>query len=280
MGTAVDQPEQTREDARAGVPSSERWLLVAIGLGTTLAPVNSTMIAVALPNIQSDLGVSVPKPPGWSRSIWSPWRWGNRSADGSAIWPAGGGFICRFGLVRVGVGRLRARAESGGAGALSHDASHGRGTDLSERRGHGAPSGSPRAAGHGVRRGRHDDGDGCRNRSAAGRGAGACVRLARDLLGERPDVALALWLNARALPATPGSWSGRTASDWLGSLLFGLTWPHSLPSNHDPGASNSNIEPWPPPLGSVNASLSSSESPTSCTARPWSRPWRTRATAT
>jgi hypothetical protein len=57
MGTAVDQPEQKRADARASVPSSERWLLVAIGLGTTLAPVNSTMIAVPLPNIQSELGV-------------------------------------------------------------------------------------------------------------------------------------------------------------------------------------------------------------------------------
>ncbi len=39
--------------------SSQRWLLAAIALGTTLAPLNSTMIAVALPSIQADLDVSV-----------------------------------------------------------------------------------------------------------------------------------------------------------------------------------------------------------------------------
>ena len=38
---------------------SRRWLLLAIALGSTLAPINSTMIAVALPNIQTDLGVTV-----------------------------------------------------------------------------------------------------------------------------------------------------------------------------------------------------------------------------
>lgn len=37
----------------------ERWLLLAIAIGTTLAPLNSTMIAVALPDIQRDLEVSV-----------------------------------------------------------------------------------------------------------------------------------------------------------------------------------------------------------------------------
>jgi EmrB/QacA subfamily drug resistance transporter len=46
-------------DQQASVLPSQRWLLLAIALGTTLAPINSTMIAVALPNIQSDLGVSV-----------------------------------------------------------------------------------------------------------------------------------------------------------------------------------------------------------------------------
>ena len=38
---------------------SPRGLLVAIALGTTLAPINSTMIAVALPQIQADLDVSI-----------------------------------------------------------------------------------------------------------------------------------------------------------------------------------------------------------------------------
>lgn len=36
-----------------------RWLLPAIAIGTTLAPLNSTMIAVALPDIQRAFGVSV-----------------------------------------------------------------------------------------------------------------------------------------------------------------------------------------------------------------------------
>ena len=42
-------------------PANEagRWLLPAIAIGTTLAPLNSTMIAVALPDIQHSLQVSV-----------------------------------------------------------------------------------------------------------------------------------------------------------------------------------------------------------------------------
>jgi DHA2 family methylenomycin A resistance protein-like MFS transporter len=42
----------------AGIASA-RWLLLAIAVGTTLAPLNSTMIAVALPDIQVAFGVSV-----------------------------------------------------------------------------------------------------------------------------------------------------------------------------------------------------------------------------
>lgn len=45
--------------AEAESGSSGRWLLFAVAIGTTLAPLNSTMIAVALPDIQRDLGVSV-----------------------------------------------------------------------------------------------------------------------------------------------------------------------------------------------------------------------------
>ena len=37
----------------------ERWLLVTVAVGITLAPLNSTMIAVALPDIQQAFGVSV-----------------------------------------------------------------------------------------------------------------------------------------------------------------------------------------------------------------------------
>jgi EmrB/QacA subfamily drug resistance transporter len=39
--------------------AASHWLLPAIALGTTLAPLNSTMIAVALPDIQRAFGVSV-----------------------------------------------------------------------------------------------------------------------------------------------------------------------------------------------------------------------------
>src|SRR5680860_1359154 len=47
------------QSANTGFAGTHRWLLLAIGLGTTLAPLNSTMIAVALPRIQSDLEVTV-----------------------------------------------------------------------------------------------------------------------------------------------------------------------------------------------------------------------------
>jgi EmrB/QacA subfamily drug resistance transporter len=45
------------EDTRTG--SQARWLLLAIAIGTTLAPLNSTMIAIALPDIQRAFNASV-----------------------------------------------------------------------------------------------------------------------------------------------------------------------------------------------------------------------------
>ena len=39
--------------------ANERWLVAAIALITTLAPLNSTMIAIALPSIADDFGVRV-----------------------------------------------------------------------------------------------------------------------------------------------------------------------------------------------------------------------------
>ena len=49
-----------RADAAAQMAGATgRWLLPAIAIGTTLAPLNSTMIAVALPDIQRAFGVSV-----------------------------------------------------------------------------------------------------------------------------------------------------------------------------------------------------------------------------
>lgn len=54
IGTEQVDSRQTRGSAATG-----RWFLLAVALGTTLAPLNSTMIAVALPAIQADFGVSV-----------------------------------------------------------------------------------------------------------------------------------------------------------------------------------------------------------------------------
>ena len=45
--------------AREDVSGAGRWLLPAVAIGTTLAPLNSTMIAVALPEIQEAFDVSV-----------------------------------------------------------------------------------------------------------------------------------------------------------------------------------------------------------------------------
>ncbi|MDQ2682917.1 MAG: MFS transporter [Chloroflexota bacterium] len=45
--------------ADAAAASQARWLLLTVAVGTTLAPLNSTMIAVALPDIQLAFGVSV-----------------------------------------------------------------------------------------------------------------------------------------------------------------------------------------------------------------------------
>jgi EmrB/QacA subfamily drug resistance transporter len=55
-GAATASPDQEPAVAADG---HARWLLVAIAIGTTLAPLNSTMIAVALPEIQRSFNVSV-----------------------------------------------------------------------------------------------------------------------------------------------------------------------------------------------------------------------------
>jgi len=63
MARSIGGRPETSSDEAAGpqtsVLSTQRGLLLAIALGTTLAPINSTMIAVALPNIESVLDVSV-----------------------------------------------------------------------------------------------------------------------------------------------------------------------------------------------------------------------------
>ena len=44
------------ETSRVGEPLSERMVLAPVGLGTMLAPLNLTMIAVAIPSIMLKLG--------------------------------------------------------------------------------------------------------------------------------------------------------------------------------------------------------------------------------
>ena len=57
---AVDVSQVVPETARDTVPASapELAIVVAVALATTLAPLNSTMIAVALPHIMQDFRLS------------------------------------------------------------------------------------------------------------------------------------------------------------------------------------------------------------------------------
>lgn len=57
--TSESAAPATNATATPALNAPERWLLPAIAIGTTLAPLNSTMIAVALPDIQQALAVSV-----------------------------------------------------------------------------------------------------------------------------------------------------------------------------------------------------------------------------
>lgn len=59
IGRRASSSVSARNGEEAGVLPAQWGLFLAIALGTTLAPINSTMIAVALPNVQADLGVSV-----------------------------------------------------------------------------------------------------------------------------------------------------------------------------------------------------------------------------
>jgi MFS transporter, DHA2 family, methylenomycin A resistance protein len=54
-----ESPAVRTSEAESLSASRARWLLLTVAVGTTLAPLNSTMIAVALPDIQDAFGVSV-----------------------------------------------------------------------------------------------------------------------------------------------------------------------------------------------------------------------------
>src|SRR6187200_2998081 len=57
---SATEPELRQARAPAALTAEmSRWLLPAVAIGTTLAPLNSTMIAVALPEIQRAFDVSV-----------------------------------------------------------------------------------------------------------------------------------------------------------------------------------------------------------------------------
>lgn len=56
---SVGEPTESPASFAPPAINAGRWLLPAIAIGTTLAPLNSTMIAVALPEIQRSLAVSV-----------------------------------------------------------------------------------------------------------------------------------------------------------------------------------------------------------------------------
>jgi EmrB/QacA subfamily drug resistance transporter len=221
MGKTI--ADRTRTQAAASAPASERWLLLAIGLGTTLAPLNSTMIAVGLPNIQDDLGVSV------SQTAWLITLYLVAMAVGQPIGGRIGDLFGRrrvylIGLAWFGLASAACalapnlavlvlfRTMQAVAGALTfpNGAAMVRQAVPRERR----------ATAFGV------VGMMTAMAAAIGPPVGGVLVHAFDWRAifwvNVPIVALALWLNARALPATPAAASGRSAFDWVGSVRFGL----------------------------------------------------------
>jgi len=76
---------------KTGAPAT-RWIVIAVVLGATLMPLNSTMIAVALPEVTDDLGVTV------SRSAWLVTAYLVALA---ALLPLAGDLADRFGRRRM-----------------------------------------------------------------------------------------------------------------------------------------------------------------------------------
>jgi DHA2 family methylenomycin A resistance protein-like MFS transporter len=220
MRKAVASPVEPR----TGAPASERWLLLAIGLGTTLAPLNSTMIAVALPNIQSDLDASV------SQTALLVTLYLVAMAVGQPIGGRLGDLVGRrrvylIGLIWFGLASAACalapnlavlivfRTQQAMAGALTfpNGAAMVRQAVPSERRGSafGAVGMMTALA------------------AAVGPPLGGLLVHTFDWRAifwvNVPIIALALWLNARYLPASKQAAQARTPFDWLGSVLFGLT---------------------------------------------------------
>ncbi len=216
---------QDNPESQTVVPGAERWLLLAIGLGTTLAPLNSTMIAVALPNIQDDLGVSV------SQTAWLVTLYLVAMAVGQPIGGRLGDLLGRrrvylIGLLWFGVASAACalapnlevlivfRTQQAIAGALTF------------------PNGAAmvRRAVRPERRGSAFGLVGMMTALAAAIGPplGGLLVHAFDWRAifwvNVPIVALAWWANARFLPASePATGRERAPFDWLGSVLFGAT---------------------------------------------------------
>ena len=214
----------SNQDESASAPSRERWLLLAIGLGTTLAPLNSTMIAVALPNIQDTLNVSV------AQTTWLVTLYLACMAVGQPIGGRIGDLIGRRRLYLIGLlwfGLASAacalapnlevlivfRAQQAVAGALTfpNGAAMVRQAIPTERRGMAFGLVGMMTA----------------LAAAIGPPLGGVLVHAFDWRAifwvNVPVVAVALWLNARYLPASTPSPHPRTAFDWWGSVFFGLS---------------------------------------------------------
>ncbi len=215
---------QSNPSPSANAPASERWLLLAIGLGTTLAPLNSTMIAVALPNIQDDLNVSV------SQTAWLVTLYLAAMVVGQPIGGRIGDVMGRrrvylIGLVWFGLASTAAalapnlawlivfRTMQGMAGALTFP----NGAAMVRQ----AIPAHRRATAFGV------IGMMTALSAAIGPPLGGVLVHAFDWRAifwvNVPLIAVSFWLNARFLPASPGSGRPKTRFDWAGSVLLGLT---------------------------------------------------------
>ncbi|MCO5222110.1 MAG: MFS transporter [Thermomicrobiales bacterium] len=214
-------PSSTELDASA--PIRGRWLLLAIGVGTTLAPLNSTMIAVTLPNIQDDLNVSV------AQTAWLVTLYLVCMAVGQPIGGRIGDLVGRrrvylIGLVWFGIASaacalapnlamlivFRLLQAAAGALTLPNGAAIIRQEIPAERRG----------LAFGV------IGMMTALSAAVGPPLGGVLAHAFDWRAifwvNVPIVAIALWLNARYLPVSVPAQRARTPFDWTGSVLFGL----------------------------------------------------------
>ena len=77
---------------RVGGPLSEGMVLAPVALGTMLAPLNSTMIVVAIPSLLEDFGRSL---------AWGSWIVTSYLVAMAAVQPLGGALGDRYGRRRL-----------------------------------------------------------------------------------------------------------------------------------------------------------------------------------